>query len=576
MADEQYLTEKHYLVCSKGIAPKKMKVTSQNFVIFSGDKAATELDTMKGNNFTCVGSTAFAAGAIAGIACCLIPGPGWVMALIIAAAIAAAIAIGYLKCKAAAGSRVWTQTAEKFAIEGNKTLTLSSIMVCQAEGGTITPKETMWEAWGSAALTNLGHVANFAFGFLAGRGMGAIAGEGAAAAAAVEGGGMAALRAGGQAAVRSFANTAKKELIEQFTFKGFKNASFFCKVMRGLGIGGAYYDQYNIWSSDKDTLDKLKESGVSLIMGIFAAKGATTVCFPSGTKVHAEKGLVNIEDLNVGDNVLTYNLETKRPEYKPILIKHERFTQQMLTLELPTGEFLQVTPEHRFFCNDEWIEARDLRAGDLLHLKGGHYTTVISVEVLPHYEKVYNFDILDNENYYVTEDGILVHNGYANSVDDAANGNQKNFTDNPFDEAGNLKPNAKYNSGEHNYNMETDDLGRLNRASTDNLQLTNRTDRLSHNPNTPGKIDGDHAGHLFGDRFGGSPELDNLVSQARSVNLSEFKKIENQWAKALNETPPKNVTVDIKISYPDGATRPSSFEVNYTIDGEPFSQIINQ
>jgi hypothetical protein len=37
-------------------------------------------------------------------------------------------------------------------------------------------------------------------------------------------------------------------------------------------------------------------------MGIFAAKGATTVCFPSGTKVHAEKGLVNIEDLNVGDN----------------------------------------------------------------------------------------------------------------------------------------------------------------------------------------------------------------------------------------------------------------------------------
>lgn len=59
--------------------------------------------------------------------------------------------------------------------------------------------------------------------------------------------------------------------------------------MRGLGIGGAYYDQYNIWSSDKDTLDKLKESGVSLIMGIFAAKGATTVCFPSGTKVHAEK-----------------------------------------------------------------------------------------------------------------------------------------------------------------------------------------------------------------------------------------------------------------------------------------------
>jgi len=80
-------------------------------------------------------------------------------------------------------------------------------------------------------------------------------------------------------------------------------------------------------------------------------------------------------------------------------------------MELPTGEFVRVTPEHRFFCNDEWIEAGNLKAGDLLHLKGGDYTTIISIETLPHYQKVYNFDIEDNENYYVTEDGILVHNG---------------------------------------------------------------------------------------------------------------------------------------------------------------------
>ena len=50
-----------------------------------------------------------------------------------------------------------------------------------------------------------------------------------------------------------------------------------------------------------------------------------------------------------------------------------------------------------------------------MHLKGGDYTTIIGIEILPHYEKVYNFDIEDNENYYVTEDGILVHNGYASA-----------------------------------------------------------------------------------------------------------------------------------------------------------------
>ncbi len=62
-----------------------------------------------------------------------------------------------------------------------------------------------------------------------------------------------------------------------------------------------------------------------------------------------------------------------------------------------------------------------MRAGDLLQLKEKNcYTTLISVETLPHYEKVYNFDIADNDNYYVTEDGILVHNGYGDKADDLA------------------------------------------------------------------------------------------------------------------------------------------------------------
>lgn len=416
--EEQYLTEKHYLVCTKGMAPKQMKVTSQKMTYMSGHLAATEKDTLKDNNFLCLGSVAFMAGAVAGVCCC-IPGPGWLVAAIIAAALIAAVAVGYFKCKAAAVQRVWTNQSPVLEIQGKKALSLSSVMMCPAEGGTITPKETVWEAWGSAALTNLGHVANFAFGFLAGRGLGGMA-VGATSAA----GGVSALATRQGAATfgrefgRQFVNTAKTELIEQFTFKGFMKAPTFCKIMRGLGIGGAYYEQYSIWSSDQDTLDKLKESSVALILSVFAAKGASLVCFPAGTKVHTQNSLANIEDLFEGDFVLTYNELTKEQEFKPILKKHERFTLQMLSIELPTGEFVQVTPEHRFFCNDEWIEARALQAGDLLHLKGGDYTTVISVETLPHYEKVFNFDIEGNENYYVTEDGILVHNGYGSTADD--------------------------------------------------------------------------------------------------------------------------------------------------------------
>ncbi|MED4203853.1 DNA/RNA non-specific endonuclease [Neobacillus mesonae] len=132
-----------------------------------------------------------------------------------------------------------------------------------------------------------------------------------------------------------------------------------------------------------------------------------------------------------------------------------------------------------------------------------------------------------------------------------------------------LKPNIRYQTGEYDYFYETDHLGRISKFETENLQLTKREDRLSHSKNTLGKVKGqDHAGHLAGDRFGGSPKLDNLVSQLSDVNLKQYKKIEDEWATALKETPPKEVTVDVEITYTGDELRPEKFIVNYSIDGE--------
>ncbi|EHI75778.1 hypothetical protein HMPREF9184_01806 [Streptococcus sp. oral taxon 058 str. F0407] len=141
-----------------------------------------------------------------------------------------------------------------------------------------------------------------------------------------------------------------------------------------------------------------------------------------------------------------------------------------------------------------------------------------------------------------------------------------------FDEVGKLKPNVKYQTGEFEYLYQTDGLGRLTDWNASELQLTERNGRLSHDSSTPGKLPGDHAGHLAGDRFGGSPEIDNLVSQLSDVNLSDYKKLENQWAKALEEG--KDVSVNVKVNYVGDNLRPDSFDVRYTIDGFPFSRRI--
>ncbi|WJE49840.1 T7SS effector LXG polymorphic toxin [Peribacillus frigoritolerans] len=139
-----------------------------------------------------------------------------------------------------------------------------------------------------------------------------------------------------------------------------------------------------------------------------------------------------------------------------------------------------------------------------------------------------------------------------------------------------LMPDIRYKTGEYDYFYETDNVGRIVKFETENLQLTTRTDRLSHSKNTPGKVKGqDHAGHLAGDRFGGSPKIDNLVSQLSDVNLKQYKKLEELWAAALKETPPKKVTVDVNIIYSGNDMRPEKFIVRYTIDGEFGSAKLN-
>ena len=136
------------------------------------------------------------------------------------------------------------------------------------------------------------------------------------------------------------------------------------------------------------------------------------------------------------------------------------------------------------------------------------------------------------------------------------------------------KPNIVYETGEHHYIYRTDELGRIDRAYAEDLQLKNHEGRLRHDGNTPDKEVGDHAGHIFGDLFGGSPELDNLISQAKDVNLKRYRRIERDWSDALKSTPPKKVEVDIKINYEGASRRPIGFEVNYKIDGVPYKEKI--
>ena len=170
---------------------------------------------------------------------------------------------------------------------------------------------------------------------------------------------------------------------------------------------------------------------------------------------------------------------------------------------------------------------------------------------------VYNIKVEDYHTYFVGNCGIWVHN--------------KNCPPH-MNEDGTLKPNQEYTTGENGYTYKTDSNGNIVSAHADELKFKTHSGRLKHNTNTANKLPGDDAGHIFADQFGGSPELDNLVSQRSTLNRAvkgdnkTYRAMEKSWSDAMNNG--KKVTdVDIKLSYKDGSSRPSSFKVSYKIDG---------
>ena len=117
------------------------------------------------------------------------------------------------------------------------------------------------------------------------------------------------------------------------------------------------------------------------------------------------------------------------------------------------------------------------------------------------------------------------------------------------------------------YRFETDGLGRIVHAEGD-LHLSPGVRQAADAATvrammTPGVRD--QAGHLIGNRFEGPGDNWNMVLQDANLNVSEWKVLENSWAKALGEG--SSVQVEIGLSYHERDVRPYAFNVSYTVDG---------
>lgn len=130
-----------------------------------------------------------------------------------------------------------------------------------------------------------------------------------------------------------------------------------------------------------------------------------------------------------------------------------------------------------------------------------------------------------------------------------------------------LLPNNVY--VENGYTYLTDSEGRV-KSAEGQLQLSKEPRKqISDSMETIGKGDqkeGEQEGHLIGDRFGGGNGLENIVAMDGRVNQSDYKRIENTCARALESG--HEVYLKVVPKYDKSSNRPTSFRIIYTIDGE--------
>jgi hypothetical protein len=135
-------------------------------------------------------------------------------------------------------------------------------------------------------------------------------------------------------------------------------------------------------------------------------------CFTEGTVINSINGLVAIENVNVGDYVLSSNLETNETNYKKVTKLFKNETNEWIHLSV-NGEDITCTPNHPIYVeNKGWIRAKNLNVGDfLVSMKYDNIVIDdIRVEKLLIPEVTYNFEVEDNHTYYVGEQSVLVHN----------------------------------------------------------------------------------------------------------------------------------------------------------------------
>ena len=214
------------------------------------------------------------------------------------------------------------------------------------------------------------------------------------------------------------------------------------EILKDLGMPNAF----NIYKADFSGLirnpnqhyinDAVHKSYIEVNEKGTEATAATSVggCFPAGTKVITSDGLIDIESVELGSRVYSYDLNEDEWMLSKV-IERQNYQYEGDIIFIKAGNStLRATGNHPFFVlngnclsirplprdvpileqeglnGGRWVEARDLQVGDMLKNKNEDELIITSISSQFEKTEVFNLNIEYNHNYAIAGSGILVHN----------------------------------------------------------------------------------------------------------------------------------------------------------------------
>lgn len=137
-------------------------------------------------------------------------------------------------------------------------------------------------------------------------------------------------------------------------------------------------------------------------------------CIDAGTPILTPSGYQPIESLQIGDTVIAYDTAAGETVERKVTHLHRDITIEWYDIKVG-ADTLTVTDNHPFWLPEtgEWIQARELEIGTVLHPQDGRAARIsqITVRQLRQSEPIYNVEIEGDHNYFAGEGAVLVHNG---------------------------------------------------------------------------------------------------------------------------------------------------------------------